>query len=199
MDQKAMYQLTYGLFVLSAKDKKDNGCIINTAGQVTTSPNRITIAVNKQNYTNDMIQKTGLFNLSVLDQSAPFSLFRQFGFQSGRDTDKMTSGSYTRSENGILYLTEYTSAYLSGKVVETLDLGTHMLYLADVTDAAMISGKEPVTYSYYQKNIKPVQEQKKKTGWVCRICGYVYEGESLPDDFICPFCKHGADDFYPQA
>lgn len=199
MDQKAMYQLTYGLFVLSAKDKKDNGCIINTAGQVTTSPNRITIAVNKQNYTNDMIQKTGLFNLSVLDQSAPFSLFRQFGFQSGRATDKMTSGSYTRSENGILYLTEYTSAYLSGKVVETLDLGTHMLYLADVTDAAMISGKEPVTYSYYQKNIKPVQEQKKKTGWVCRICGYVYEGESLPDDFICPFCKHGADDFYPQA
>lgn len=199
MDQKAMYQLTYGLFVLSAKDKKDNGCIINTAGQVTTSPNRITIAVNKQNYTNDMIQKTGLFNLSVLDQSAPFSLFRQFGFQSGRDTDKMTSGSYTRSENGILYLTEYTSAYLSGKVVETLDLGTHMLYLADVTDAAMISGKEPVTYSYYQKNIKPVQEQKKKTGWVCRICGYVYEGESLPDDFICPFCKHSADDFYPQA
>lgn len=196
MDKKAMYQLTYGLFVLSAKDgDKDNGCIINTAAQVTTSPNRITIAVNKQNYTHDMIQKSGEFNLSILDETAPFEIFQRFGFQSGRDVDKLDGIEVSRTGNGIVCLKEHASAFISGKVVETMDLGSHTLFLADVTDGELLSGNTPVTYAYYQSNIKPKPEKTEKKGYVCKICGYVYEGEPLPDDFICPICKHGAADF----
>lgn len=196
MDNKAMYQLTYGLFVLSAKDgEKDNGCIINTAGQVTTTPNRITIAVNKANFTHDMIQKTGEFNLSMLDETAPFSIFERFGFQSGRDADKLQGLEVSRSENNIFYLKEHASAFLSGKVVQEFDLGTHTLFLADVTDGELLSGQPSVTYTYYQNNIKPKPQRTEKTGYRCKICGYIYEGDPLPEDFICPICKHGAADF----
>ena len=196
MDKKAMYQLTYGLFVLTAKDgDKDNGCIINTAGQVTTSPNRITIAVNKQNYTHDMIKKTGEFNVSILDETAPFSTFERFGFQCGRDTDKIAGCPVLRAENGIVYLKENASAFISGKVVQEMDLGSHTLFLADVTDGEVLSGVNPVTYAYYQSNIKPKPEKTEKKGYRCKICGYIYEGDPLPEDFICPICKHGAVDF----
>lgn len=196
MDNNAMFKLSYGLYVLSARSgEKDNGCIINTAAQVTTTPNRLTIAVNKQNYTHDLIQKSGAFNVSILDQSVPFSVFRQFGFQSGKDVDKFEGIEYGRGENGIAYLKNNTSAYISGKVVQEIDLGSHTLFLADVTDAQMLSGGEAVTYSYYQSNIKPKPEQTAKKGYRCKICGYIYEGEPLPEDFICPLCKHGAVDF----
>lgn len=196
MNNAAMFKLSYGLYVLSAKDgAKDNGCIINTAAQVTTTPNRITIAVNKQNYTHDMIKATGIFNVSMLDETVPFDVFKTFGFQSGRDADKFQEVAFERSANGIAYVKDHTAAFISGKVVSEVDLGTHTLFLADVTDGEMLSGKEAVTYSYYQSNIKPKPEAVKKTGYRCKICGYVYEGEPLPEDFICPICKHGAIDF----
>lgn len=196
MDKAAMYKLTYGLFVLTAKDgTKDNGCIINTALQVTTEPNRIIIVVNKKNYTHDMIMKTKEFNVSCLSQDVAFDVFQHFGFQSGRDVDKMAGRDYPRGENGIMYVPEMTSAYISGKVVAENDLGTHTMFLADVTDAKVLSDAEPVTYSYYQKHIKPAPQPVKKTSWVCKVCGYVYEGNELPEDFTCPWCKHPASDF----
>ena len=199
MDNRAMFKLSYGLFVLTARDgDKDNGCIINTAAQVTTTPNRITIAVNKQNYTHDMIVKTGVFNVSILDETAPFTLFQDFGFRSGRDCNKFEGAEPKRAENGVVYVDNFTCAYISGKVVSTVDLGTHTLFVADVTGAELISENEPVTYAYYHKNIKPAPQPAPKTeekvAYRCRICGYVHEGE-LPDDFVCPICKHGASDF----
>lgn len=196
MDKAAMYKLTYGLFVLTAKDgEKDNGCIINTAMQVTTAPNRITIVVNKQNYTHDIIMKTKEFNVSCISEAADFDLFKHFGFQSGRDVDKMADKSYPRAENGIVYIPEMTSAYISGRVIAETDLGTHTMFLADVTDGKVLSDAEAASYSYYQKNIKPAPKPVKKASWVCKVCGYVHEGETLPDDFICPWCKHPASDF----
>lgn len=196
MDKAAMYKLTYGLFVLTAKDgEKDNGCIINTAMQVTTTPNRIIIVVNKQNYTHDMIMKTKEFNVSCLNEEASFDVFKHFGFQSGKDVDKMTGRAFPRGENGIVYPDEAVSAYISGKVVSETDLGTHTMFLADVTDAKVLADTEPVSYSYYQKHIKPAPKPLKTAGWVCKICGYVHEGEELPEDFICPVCKHPASDF----
>ena len=196
MDKAAMYKLTYGLFVLTTKDgTKDNGCIINTVMQVTTTPNRVIIVVNKQNYTHDMVMKTKEFNVSCISEAADFNLFRHFGFQSGRDVDKTEGKSYPRAENGIIYIPEMTSAYISGKVIAETDLGTHTMFLADVTDAKVLSDAEAVSYSYYQKNIKPAPQSVKKTSWVCKVCGYVHEGEVLSDDFICPWCKHPASDF----
>ena len=198
MDKAAMYKLTYGLFVLTAKEgEKDNGCIINTAMQVTTSPNRVIIVVNKQNYTHDMIMRTKTFNVSCLSENASFEVFKHFGFQSGKDVDKMEGKSYLRAENGIVYVEDMANAYISGKVVSETDLGTHTMFLADVTDAKVLNDAESVSYSYYQKNIKPAPQPAKKKGWVCKICGYVYEGEDLPEDFICPLCKHPASDFEP--
>lgn len=197
MNKNAMYKLTYGLFVLTAKDgDKDNGCIVNTVSQVTTEPNRIVVAVNKQNYTHDMIVKTGTFNVSILTENSKFSTYKHWGFQSGRDVDKMETITYQRAENGVIYLTEETNAYICAKVVSMTDLGTHTLFLADVTDCEILSEDESVTYSYYQKNIKtaPAAADKKK-GFICTVCGYVYEGDTLPDDFICPWCKHPASDF----
>ncbi len=199
IDSTAMFKLTYGLFLLSAKDEsKDNGCIINTAMQVTADPNRISIAVNKLNYTHDMILKTGIFNVSILSESAPFEIFKHYGFQSGRDTDKIIDGPHlTRSENGLFYLSACANSFISGKVVHTVDLGTHTLFIADVTEAKKLNDEPSVTYDYYHKNIKPqpVKKEEAKKGYVCKICGYVYEGEELPSDFVCPICKHGAADF----
>ena len=198
MDNAVMYKLTYGLFVLTAKEgEKDNGCIINTAMQVTGDPNRIIVVVNKQNYTHDMIMNTKKFNVSLLNTEADFDLFKQFGFQSGRDVDKMEGVSFSRSENGLAYLNNMVNGYISGQVISTTDLGSHTMFLADVTDGKVLSDTESVTYAYYHKNIKPAPQPAKKKGWICKICGYVYEGEDLPDDFVCPICKHPASDFEP--
>lgn len=199
MDKIAMYKLTYGLFVLTAKEgDKDNGCIVNTVSQVTTTPNRIVVAVNKNNYTHDMIVRTGVFNVSILSEASRFDTYKHWGFQSGKDTDKAEGITFSRAENGVIYLAEETNAYLSAKVVSMTDLGTHTLFLADVTDGAVLSEDASVTYAYYQSNIKPSPAaQEKKKGFICTVCGYIYEGETLPEDFICPLCKHPASDFRP--
>lgn len=201
VEPDAFFKLSYGLFVLSARDEKgDNGCIINTVMQITDTPKRLAIAVNKANRTHDMILETGRFNISVLTTEAPFRIFEQFGFQSGRNTDKFKD--YTcsaRSENGLLYITEATNAFFSAEVKEVRDCGTHSVFLADVTEAKVLSGTPSVTYQYYFDHIKPkpLPPAEDQKGWVCKICGYVYEGEELPPDFICPLCKHGAEDFEP--
>ncbi len=203
VEQNAMFKLTYGLFVLTAKDgDKDNGCIINTVTQLTDKPKRISIAVNRANYTHDMILKTGVFNVSVLTESAPFSVFERFGFQSGRDTDKFEGCACTeRSENGLRYVPKYTNAFISARVVSAEDMGTHTLFIAEVTEAKVLSNEPSVTYAYYFAHIKPkpAPREEKKVGYVCKICGYVYEGDPLPEDFICPLCKHGAEDFEKLA
>lgn len=198
--KETLFKLSYGLFVLSARDgEKDNGCIINTVMQVTDTPLQIAVGINKDNYTYEMIKKTGTFNVSVLTEEVPFSVFENFGFKSGRTEDKFSSfENKERSENGIFYLTKYTNAYISAKVVNTVDCGTHMMLIAEVTDAKTLSEAPSVTYDYYFKNIKPKPEAKKK-GYVCKICGYVYEGDPLPEDFICPLCKHPASDFEPLS
>ena len=201
MDQKAMFKLSYGLFVLTAQENGfDNGCIINTVMQVTSTPNRISITVNKQNKTHDMVKATGMFNVSVLAEDASFDTFKHFGFQSGKNVDKFEDyGLKERSENGLYYITKGTNSYLSGKVVQEIDLGTHTQFIADVTAAELLSEAASVTYTYYQDNIKPKpqvpKKKERKKVWVCKICGYVYEGEDLPADFVCPLCKHGASDF----
>ena len=201
VDPKTMQKFSYGLFVLSAQaDGKDNGCIINTAAQLTSSPNRINIAVNKANHTHDMIMATGMFNISFLSEKTSFDTFKRFGFQSGRDTDKFEGfeSSVARSANGLLYVTEGTNAFMSAKVVDSYDYGSHTLFVAEVTEAQILNTDPSVTYAYYFDHIKPKPQPKieeEKHGYVCKICGYVYEGDTLPDDFICPLCKHGDDDF----
>lgn len=198
VDPNAMFKLSYGLFVLSANDgSKDNGCIINTVMQVTDVKKRIAIAVNKANYTHDMIKKTGEFNVSVLTTDVPFKVFQQFGFQSGRDVDKFAQdGAVARTANGLRYIPEYSNAVISGKVTEEYDYDTHTLFVADVTEAAVLSNIPSVTYQYYFDHIKPQpQPTTNKTGYVCKICGFIYEGDELPADYICPLCKHGAEDF----
>lgn len=194
----AFFKLSYGLFVLTAKDNdKDNGCIINTVTQITEAPNRtISIAVNKSNYTHDIIKKTGEFNVSVISEKAKFDLFERFGFTSGRNADKFSGIAESRTSNGIRYINDNTNAVLSAKVLETVDCITHTLFIAAVTEAVTLSDAPSATYAYYHKNIKP-QPNKKVKGYVCTICGYVHEEETLPDDFICPWCKHGAEYFEP--
>ena len=199
VNNSAVFKLSYGLFVLTARENgKDNGCIINTAALLTDNPKRIQIAVNKANFTHDMIQRTGVFNVSVLNQDAPFKTFQQFGFCSGRDTDKFASVCYDcRTENGLRYVPENCNAVLSGKVVESYDWGTHTLFIAELTEAKELNNVPSMTYQYYFDHVKPkpAPAAEKKTGWVCKICGYVYEGEELPADFVCPLCKHGPEDF----
>lgn len=202
MNGKAMYAISYGLFVVTARQgDKDNGCITNTVAQVTSDPNRISVAVNKSNYTCGMILETGVFTASVIAQNAAFSLFKRFGYQSGRDTDKFDGlDAVRRAENGTLIVTEGTNAWISARVEQTVDLGSHVLFIARVTDMDVISGEPSATYTYYQEQIKPKPEaagktEDGKTVWRCRICGYEYVGEELPEDFICPICKHPASDF----
>lgn len=199
MAKKAMYNLTYGLFVLTAKEgDKQNGCIINTAIQVTTKPNRISITVNKDNYTHDLVAHTGEFNISILSSKAIFATFEHFGFRSGRDVDKFADyHAYKLADNGIAYITEGTNAYLSAKVIEKVDAGTHTIFIADVTAEAVLDDAPSVTYAEYQENIKPKPQATPadKTVWRCSVCGYEYEGEEIPEDFICPWCKHPASDF----
>ncbi|HZK22370.1 MAG TPA: flavin reductase [Oscillospiraceae bacterium] len=197
MDNKAMYKIGYGLYVLTVKDGEfDNGCITNTVMQVTTTPNRIVVTVNKRNYTHDIMLKKDEFNVSIIDVTAPFDLFKQFGFKSGRDTDKFADfDAKERSENGIYYITEYCNSYISAKIISRTDLGTHTMFVADVTDAKVLSDYDSATYAYYHSNIKQKPDSTVTKGWRCKICGYIYEGEDLPPDFICPVCKHPASDF----
>ena len=196
---KAMYALSYGLFVLTTRvGEKDNGCIINTAGQITSSdPKKITISCIKANHTCDMVAKAGVFNISILSEDAPYDLFKHFGFQSGRDVDKFAEFRHVqRSHNGLLFLDKYANAYISCRVIDKVDLETHVMFICDVTECVRLSDQETMTYTYYQKNVKPKPDTAKK-GYVCKVCGYVYEGDELPADFICPLCKHGAADFEP--
>lgn len=199
MDNTALYNIGYGLYVLSAReDGRDNGCIINTLVQVTSSPLVAAVGVNKQNFTHDMIMRTGEFNISMLTVDAPFEVYKRFGFQSGRTADKFADFAFQRAANGIAFVPDGTNAYLSLKVREAKDMGTHTLFLAEITDAVKLSGAQSVTYAYYQANVKPKPKPAApsgKTVWRCVICGYEYEGEELPADFICPICKHGAADF----
>ena len=201
IEGNAFFKLSYGLFVLSTNDgQKDNGCIINTVTQLTDTPKRLTIAVNKQNYSHETLLKTGKFNVSVLSEDAPFKIFQQFGFCTGRDTDKFAGFEYAeRCENGLMRLTRFADAYFSCKIIASYDYGTHTLFVADVTEARVLNNQPPITYAYYFANTKPKPQpaDPEKKGWVCKICGYVYEGEVLPADFVCPLCKHGAVDFEP--
>ncbi|MBR3905323.1 MAG: flavin reductase [Clostridia bacterium] len=199
MDIKALFNITYGLYVLSVKQgEKDNGCIVNSVMQVAEKPVRLAVSVSKQNLTCEMLKESGVFNLSCLTTEADFELFKRFGFQSGRDAEKFQGMSgLKRSENGLYYLSENTNAFLSGKVVEMSDLGTHMLFIAEVTDGEVLSDGWGCSYAYYQADIKPKPAPAKKKSWVCEVCGYVHEGEEVPDDFVCPICKHGKDAFRP--
>ncbi len=194
MNDKAFFNIGYGLYVLTTNENKDNGCIINTFMQVTNSPKRVVLAVNKSNLTCSELRASGIFNISVIAEGAEFDLFKNFGFVSGRTCHKFENfKDAMRAKNGVLYITKNTNAYFSGKVIEEIDLGTHILFVADIEEAQVLSDRKTVTYTYYQENIKPAPEKKK--GWVCKVCGYVYDGEELPDDFICPICLHPASDF----
>lgn len=196
MDTKALFKIGYGLYVLTAQDEKDNGCIINTVMQVTSNPLQVAIALNKKNYTNEMIQKTRKFNLSILSEKADFSIYEHFGYKSGRDTDKFaTFCDVKRSPNGLLYITKGTNAYLSAYVQHEMDLGTHSLFIGQLVASENLNDDKSATYDYYQNSVKPKPENTMKKGWRCKICGYIYEGENLPTDYICPICKHGAVDF----
>lgn len=200
MDRKALQKISYGLYLLTARDgEKDNGCIVNTVIQATHAPNRISVAVNKNSLTHELIAGTGLFTASVLSADAPYELFQSFGMRSGRDADKFAGFSdAVRDENGLYRLTKYASAFLSGKVVQAVDVGGHTLFVADLTGAETLSQEPSLTYADYFARVKPQAgpaKQEGKTAWRCKICGYVYEGETLPEDYVCPLCKHGAEDF----
>ena len=200
MDPRTMYKLSYGLFVLTAQENGfDNGCIINTAIQAASDPNQLSICVNKANHTHDMIVRTGAFTVSVISEKADFGLFRRFGFQSGKTTDKFAGFSAAkRGANGILYVTEGTNAFLSAKVEKTVDLGSHTMFIGEVTAMEVLDSAPSATYAYYQSHIKPQPAEKTPDGetvWRCSVCGYEFKGETLPEDFVCPLCKHPAADF----
>lgn len=198
MNTKALYNLTYGVYLLSANENgKDNACIINTAVQVANNPTRISIAAIKGNLTHDMILSTGKFNLSSITTDAPFSLFQHFGMQSGRDVDKFEEyKDVARSENGLYYLTKYANSFLSLKVIDSIDLDSHTLFIAELVDGEVLSKEPCCTYGYYQTTIKAnAPKPAAKSGFKCKICGYVHEGKELPDNFLCPLCKHGPEDF----
>ncbi len=202
MDNKAMYKLTYGLFVLTTRvDGRDYGCIINTAIQAASQPNQVSICVNKANYTHDMIRKSGIFTVSVISEKASFDLFRRFGFQSGKDVDKFDGFDRTgEGPEGMKYVTEGTSGYISVRVSQTADLGSHTMFVGEIIGMEVLDDAPSATYVYYLDNIKPKPEAVGRTPdgqtvWRCKICGYEYVGEEIPDDFICPICKHPASDF----
>ena len=197
-DLSALFNIGYGLYVVTSNDgKKDNGLIVNTVSQVTNTPNRIAVAINKANYSHHVIKQTGVMNVNCLTTEAPFKVFETFGFVSGRNADKFKDCTPLRSDNGLVFLPRYINAFMSLKVEQYVDLDTHGMFICTVTEARVLSDKETMTYTYYQNNVKPKPETKGKKGYVCKICGYVYEGDPLPEDFICPLCKHGAADFEP--
>ena len=197
-DLTALFNIGYGLYVVTSNDgKKDNGCIVNTVSQLTSQPNRVAVCINKQNYTHHVVKSTGILNVNCLSIEAPFSVFENFGFQSGRNVDKFANWETPRSDNGLVFLPKYINSFMSLKVEDYIDLGTHGMFICSVTEARVLNRVETMTYTYYQKNVKPKPATEGKKGWVCKICGYVYEGDELPEDFICPLCKHGAADFEP--
>ena len=197
-DMTALFRIGYGLYVVTSNDgKKDNGLIVNTVTQLTDTPNRIAVNINKANYSHHVIKQTGVLNVNCLSVDAPFSVFQQFGFQTGRSVDKFAGQKVYRSDNGLVFLDKYINAFMSLKVEQYVDLGTHGMFICSVTEARVMKDLDTMTYTYYQKNVKPKPETDGKKGFVCKVCGYIYEGDELPDDFICPLCKHGAADFEP--
>ena len=198
IDNSALFNIGYGLYVVTSNDsKKDNGLILNSIMQVTNTPNRIAVTINKQTYSHDIIKKTGIMNINCLSEEAPFSVFENFGFKSGRDTDKFEGTEILRSENGLAILPKYINSFISLKTEQYIDLNTHGMFICSLTESRVLSEKETMTYTYYQKNVKPKPEVKSKKGFVCKICGYVYEGDTLPPDFVCPLCLHSAEDLEP--
>ena len=197
MNTSALFKIGYGLYILTAREgKKDNGCIVNSIMQVTSEPLQIAVCVNKSNYTCEMIQRTRKFNVSVLSEEAGFDIFKNFGYQCGKNVDKFANfHDVKRSPNEVLYITKNTNAFMSAFVQQEIDLGTHIMFIAQLVAAEVLSEKPTVTYDFYQKNIKPKPETTSAKGWRCKICGYIYESENLPSDYICPICKHGAVDF----
>ena len=196
-DLTALFRIGYGLYVVTSNDgEKDNGLIVNTVTQVTNTPNRIAVCINKQNYSHHVIRKTGVMNVNCLSVDAPFSVFESFGFRSGRNVDKFEGAQVLRSDNGLAFLPHYINAFMSLKVEQYVDLDTHGMFICTVTEARVMSEAETMTYTYYQENVKPKPQTEGKKGYVCKICGYVHEGD-LPEDFVCPLCKHGAADFEP--
>lgn len=197
MDTTAIFKVSYGLYILTAKEGDfDNGCIINTFAQQTSNPMTVSITVNKANKTCEMIQNTGVFNVSVISENAPFSLFEHFGFRSGRDCNKFADyHNSDRAQNGVYYIPGYTNAYFGCEVTEAIDMGSHIMFIAKLTEAENLTDFASMTYAYYHANVKPKPQPAQKQGYRCKICGYFYEGETLPEDFVCPLCKHGAEDF----
>ncbi len=197
-DLTALFNIGYGLYVVTSNDgKRDNGLIVNTVTQITNTPNRIAVTINKENYSHHVIKQTGIMNINCLSQDAPFSIFERFGFASGRNTDKFEGITPLRSDNGLAFLPQYINSFMSLKVEKYVDFDTHGMFICEITEARVINNNETMTYTYYQNNVKPKPQTEGKKGFVCKICGYVYEGETLPDDFICPLCKHPAADFEP--
>lgn len=197
-DLTALFKIGYGLYVVTSNDgKNDNGLIVNTVTQVTNQPNRVAVCINKQNYSHHTIKNTGVMNVNCLSVEAPFSVFENFGFQSGKNVDKFKNFETLRSDNGLVFLPKYINSFMSLKVEDYIDLDTHGMFICSVTEARVISDKETMSYTYYQNYVKPKPETEGKKGWVCTICGYIYEGDELPEDFICPLCKHGVADFEP--
>ena len=197
-DLTALFKIGYGLYVVTSNDgKRDNGLIVNTVTQVTSTPNRVAVCINKDNYSHHIIKQTGKMNVNCLSVEAPFSVFESFGFRSGRNVDKFEGTEVLRSDNGLVFLPRYINSFMSLKVEQYIDMDTHGMFVCSVTEARVISDKETMTYTYYQNNVKPKPKTEGKKGWVCKVCGYVYEGEELPEDFVCPLCKHGAADFEP--
>ncbi|MBQ3195170.1 MAG: flavin reductase [Clostridia bacterium] len=197
-DLSALFKIGYGLYVVTCHDgKKDNGLIVNTVTQVTNTPNRIAVTINKENYSHHVIKQTGKMNINCLTVDAPFVVFEKFGFVSGRNVDKFADCTPLRSDNGLVFLPRYINSFMSLKVEQYVDLDTHGMFICSITESRVISDKETMTYTYYQNNVKPKPKTEGKKGYVCKICGYIYEGDPLPEDFICPLCKHGAADFEP--
>ena len=197
-DLTALFRIGYGLYVVTSNDgKKDNGLIVNTVIQLTDTPNRVAVNINKANYSHHVIKQTGMLNVNCLSTEAPFSVFQQIGFQTGRSVDKFAGQTVHRSDNGLVFLDKYINAFMSLKVEDYVDLGTHGMFICSVTEARVMSNQETMTYTYYQNNVKPKPETEGKKGFVCKVCGYIYEGDELPADYICPLCKHGAADFEP--
>lgn len=197
-DMTALFKIGYGLYVVTSNDgTRDNGLIVNTVTQLTDQPFRVAVNINKANYSHHIIKKTGILNVNCLSVDAPFRVFQNFGFQSGRQADKFAGWKTCRSDNGLVFLPKYINAFMSLKVEQYVDLDTHGMFICTVTEARVMSDRDTMTYTYYQKNVKPKPETEGKKGFVCKICGYIYEGDTLPDDYICPLCKHGAADFEP--
>ncbi|MBQ6678735.1 MAG: flavin reductase [Lachnospiraceae bacterium] len=199
-DMTALFRIGYGLYVVTSNDgQRDNGLIVNTVSQVTDSPNRVAVCINKQNYSHHIIKQTGVMNVNCLSVEAPFEVFKTYGFQSGRSVDKFAGQEVLRSDNGLVFLPKYINAFMSLKVEQYVDLDSHGMFICSVTEARVLSNADTMTYTYYQKNVKPKPQTEGKKGYVCKVCGYIYEGDELPDDFVCPLCKHGPADFEPIA